>query len=264
MLHYGYGVHALNTNLWYCKIRFYLSYVFLTIPRYNIAMASIDRYFASSRIALRRQWSSPKIAIRLIIGNVIFWCVIYIQVIIFYNISTGSCWYQSGAYGMFFSIFIAIGSGILPILLLFIFGLLTANNVHKTRHQIEPVGATRIGRHIQGRKTSKKDAQLHKMLANQILVFIIFNMPNPCYLIYKAFTLNTSKSVLRSTIEEFAGNMTYSLTDFEFSLTFINFIISSDMFRKEFLQLIRVNILRQHPIRVSTVERDNNKDSQVK
>ncbi|CAF0716332.1 unnamed protein product [Adineta steineri] len=227
-------------------------------------MASIDRYFASSRNALRRQWSSPKIAIRLIISNVIFWCVMYIQVIIFYNISTGICWFQSGAYGMFFSIYIAVESGIVPILLLFIFGLLTANNVHKTRHRIEPIGTTHGGRHIQGSKTSRKDAQLHKMLANQILVFIILNMPNPCFLVYKAFTLNTSKSVLRSTIEEFAGNMTYGLIHLGFSLTFINFIISSDMFRKEFLQVIRVNIFRQHPIRVSTVERDNNKDSQVK
>ncbi|CAF0716341.1 unnamed protein product [Adineta steineri] len=227
-------------------------------------MASIDRYFASSRSTLRRQWSSAKIARRLIIGNVIFWCVTYIQVIIFYNISTGTCWYQSGAYGVFFSIYIAIESGILPLLLLFIFGLLTANNVHKTRHQIEPIGAAHGGRHIQSSKTSKKDAQLHKMLANQILVFIILNMPNPCFLVYRAFTLNTSKSVLRSTTEEFAGNMTYALIYLGFSLTFINFIISSDMFRKEFLQLIRIKIRPQHPIPVATVIRDNNNNCEIK
>ncbi|CAF0834894.1 unnamed protein product [Adineta steineri] len=227
-------------------------------------MASVDRYFASSRNALHRQWSSPKIATRLIIGNAIFWCVTYSQVIIFYNISTGTCWYQSGAYGMFFSIFIAIEIGILPILLLFIFGLLTANNVHKTRQRIEPIGAAHGGQHIQGSTTSKKDTQLHKMLANQILVFIILNMPNPCYLVYRAFTVNTSKSVLRSTSEDFAGNMTYALMDLEFSLTFINFLISSKMFRKEFLQLIRIKILRQHPIPVATVRRDNNKNCQIK
>ncbi|CAF0895570.1 unnamed protein product [Adineta steineri] len=227
-------------------------------------MASIDRYFASSRSALRRQWSSPKIARRLIIGSAIFWCVIYIQVIIFYNISTGSCWFQSGAYGVFFSIYIAIESGILPILLLFIFGLLTANNVHKTRQRIEPIGTVHDGRHIQGSKTSRKDAQLHKMLANQIFVFIILNMPNPCYLVYRAITIKTSKSVLRSTTEEFVGNMTYALIYLGFSLTFINFIMSSDMFRKEFLQLIRTKIFRQHPIPVGTVRRDNNNNYQIK
>ncbi|CAF0716357.1 unnamed protein product [Adineta steineri] len=226
-------------------------------------MASIDRYFASSHSALRRQWSSPKIAIRLIIGNVIFWCVTYVQVIIFYNISTGICWYQLGAYGVFFSIFIAIGIGILPLLLLFIFGLLTANNVHKTGQRIEPIGTMHGGRHIQGSKTSKKDAQLHKMLANQVFIFIIFNMPNPCYLVYKALTVNTSKSLLRSTTEDFGGNMTYALIYLGFSLTFLNFIISSDMFRKEFLQLIRTKIFRQHPIPVATVRRDNKKNCEI-
>ncbi|CAF1459182.1 unnamed protein product [Adineta steineri] len=227
-------------------------------------MASIDRYLTSSRSALRRQWSSAKIARRLIIGSAIFWCVIYIQVIIFYNISRGTCWYQSGAYGVFFSIYIAIESGILPLLLLFIFGLLTANNVHKTRQRIEPIGAAHGGRHVQGSKTSKKDVQLHKMLANQILVFIILNMPNPCFLVYRAITVNTSKSVLRSTTEEFAGNMTYALIYLGFSLTFINFLISSDMFRKEFLQLIRVQIFRQRPIPVATVRRDNNNNCEIK
>ncbi|CAF0835042.1 unnamed protein product [Adineta steineri] len=227
-------------------------------------MASIDRYFASSRNALRRQWSSPKIAIRLIISNFIFWCVMYIQVIVFYDISTGTCWYQSGAYGMFFSIYIAIESGILPILLLFIFGLLTANNVHNTIQRIEPIEATHNGQHIQGSKTSKKDAQLHKMLANQILVFVILNMPNPCYLVYRAITINTSKSVLRSTSEDFAGNMTYALIYLGFSLTFPNFLISSDMFRKEFLQLIRTKILRQHPIPVATVKKGNNNNCEIK
>ncbi|CAF0745842.1 unnamed protein product [Adineta steineri] len=227
-------------------------------------MASVDRYFASSRSALRRQWSSPKIATRLIIGNTIFWCVTYVQVLIFYNISTGTCWYPSGAYGVFFSIYIAVESGILPILLLFIFGLLTANNVHNTIQRIEPVGVAHNGQHILGSKPSKKDAQLHKMLANQILVFIILNMPNPCFLVYRAFTVNTSKTLLRSTTEDFAGNMTYALMDLEFSLTFINFIISSKMFRKEFLQLIRTKILRQHPTLVANIKRDNNKNCQIK
>ncbi|CAF1179654.1 unnamed protein product [Adineta steineri] len=132
------------------------------------------------------------------------------------------------------------------------------------RQRIEPIGVAHSGRHIQGSKTSKKDAQLHKMLANQILVFMILNMPNPCFLVYKALTVNTSKSLLHTTTEDFAGNMTYALIHLRFSLTFINFIVSSDMFRKEFLQLIRAKILRQHPIPVATVKKDYNKNCEIK
>ncbi|CAF3911404.1 unnamed protein product, partial [Rotaria sordida] len=46
-----------------------------TAARYYTILASVDRYFASSRNALRRQWSSTKIAIRFIIGNIFFWCL---------------------------------------------------------------------------------------------------------------------------------------------------------------------------------------------
>ncbi|CAF4596274.1 unnamed protein product [Rotaria sp. Silwood1] len=52
---------------------------------YYKILASVDRYFASSRNALRRQWSSPKIAMRFIIVNIFFWCLIYIHIVVFYK-----------------------------------------------------------------------------------------------------------------------------------------------------------------------------------
>jgi hypothetical protein len=58
MLQFGYNVQAANIFLWFCKIRYYLFYISAAVPRYNIILASIDRYFVSSRDALRRQWSS--------------------------------------------------------------------------------------------------------------------------------------------------------------------------------------------------------------
>ncbi|CAF1165676.1 unnamed protein product [Adineta steineri] len=252
MIHYGYSITTLNTNLYYCKIRFYLFYIFVAVPRYQIILASIDRYFASSRDAVRRQWSSPKVASRLMIGTAIIWCLIYIQVLIFYDISSGSCKYRSGAYGVFFSTYIAIDSGILPLFLMLVFGLLTVKNIHKTKQRIGPGGGTNENRPAQGSKMSKKDAQLHKMLAHQITLFIVLNLPNPCYLVYSAFTINTPKSSLRTTIEAFASNMTYVLIYLGFSLTFANFATSSEIFRRELLQLIQTKILRQNPTRVTT------------
>ena len=253
MLQYGYNVQPVNTLSWFCKTRFYLFYIFVAISRYNIILASVDRYFASSRDALRRQWSSPKIAFRVIIVNAIFWCLVYIQVLVFYRINNGSCEPQSGAYGVFFSIYISIDSGILPVLLLLIFGLLTVNNVHKTRKRIEPVTGTNEIRSTQTGKMSKKDVQLHRMLANQIFLFIILNVPNPCYLLYRVFTINAVRSPFRRTLETFLSNMSYVLVYLGFSLTFVNFIISSDIFRREFLQLIRTKLMRRAPMPATTV-----------
>ncbi|CAF0796000.1 unnamed protein product [Adineta steineri] len=252
MLQYGYGINAISIDLWFCKARFYFFYVFVAVPRYYIIMASIDRYFASSRSARRRQWSSTKIAVRLIIGNIILWCIIYTQVLVFYDISSGSCSYGSGAYGVFFSIYISIDSGILPLLLMLIFGLLTVRNIHKTKKRVDAAPTTDTGRSKKSGKMSKKDVQLHRMLANQIILFIILNLPNPCYLVYRSLTITLVKSPFRKATETFLSNMTYVLIYLGFSLTFANFFVSSDMYRREFFQVIRTKVLRQAPAPTTT------------
>ncbi|CAF1209335.1 unnamed protein product [Adineta ricciae] len=245
MLPLGYNVAIFNYNLWYCKLRFYFFYVFVALPRYYIILASIDRYFASSRDVLRRRWSSPKIAYRLIIGNALFWCIMYIQIIIFYEIGSGTCTFRSGNYGIFLSIYIAIDSGILPLLLMVVFGLLTVRNIHQSKMRIDVCArqVTRMG---------KKDLQLHRMLANQIALFLVLNLPNPIYLLFISFTINIPKSTLQNAAEMLVGNMTYALIYFGFLLTFTNFMISSDIFHREFFHLFRVKILRRSAVGRST------------
>jgi len=217
----------------------------VSIPRYNIILASIDRYLASSCDALRRQWSSSKIAIRLIIVNIIFWCLIYIQVIIFYEINNGSCLPKAGTYETFFSIYISIDSGILPIFLMLIFGSLMVRNVHQTRKRVGATTLINKSQPVRVGGMSRKDVQLHKMLASQICLFVTLNLPNPCYLVYQSFTINTRKSPLRVSTELFINNMTYVLIYLGFALTFVNFIVASDMFRREFQQVIQTKILRR-------------------
>ncbi len=248
MVQFGYDIQTVNTVLWFCKIRYYLFYIFVSIPRYNIILASIDRYLASSCDALRRQWSSPKIAIRLIIVNIIFWCLIYIQVIIFYEINNGSCLPKAGTYATFFSIYISIDSGILPIFLMLIFGSLMVRNVHQTRKRVGATTLINKSQPVRVGGMSRKDVQLHKMLANQICLFVTLNLPNPCYLVYRSFTINTRKSPLRVSTELFINNMTYVLIYLGFALTFVNFIVASDMLRREFQQVIQTKILRRPPM----------------
>ena len=104
------------------------------------SLASVDRYFASSRDALRRQWSSTKIAIRFIIGSILFWCLVYIQVIVFYQNDSNNCLPQSGIYGMIFSIYILIDNGILPLVFMIVFGVLTYQNVGGIKRTCETSG----------------------------------------------------------------------------------------------------------------------------
>jgi hypothetical protein len=99
------------------------------------------------------------------------------------------------------------------------------------------------------RKVSRKDAQLHKMLANQIAVFVILNILNPAFLLYQAFTAHTVKSPLLTTVNTFISNMTYVLVYLGFALTFPNFALTSDMFRREFRQFFQTKVLGRAPQR---------------
>ncbi len=245
MLEFGYNVQAVNRFVWFCKIRYYLFYIFVAIPRYYIILATIDRYLTSSSEVYLRRWSSPKIAKRFIIGNIFFWCLMYIQVLIFYEIQNGICSFRNGSYGMFFSIYISIESGILPPSVMLIFGLLTINNIRQIKRKTRPLGVVDVVQPVQHNGISRKDLQFSKMLFNQIFLWVILNLPNPCYLLYRTITTNVIKSPLRLVIELFINNMTYFLIYLGFALTFFVYTLSSSLFRRELNQLIQKKLLHR-------------------
>jgi hypothetical protein len=237
---FGFNVQTVYADIWYCKFRNYFFYVFLAAARYYTILASVDRYFASSRDALRRQWSSTKIARKFIIGNILFWCVIYIQVIVFYRTYPNNCLPEKGSYGMFFSIYILIDNGILPLVFMSVFGILTYKNVQGIKHRVRPMAISmEANQSSQVNRTTRKDTHLLKMLFNQILVYIIFNTFNPCFLLYQTLTINVSKSPLKLEVEVMLNNMSYFLIYIGFSLTFFTNILSSSLFRHEFIRLIQ-------------------------
>jgi hypothetical protein len=133
MLQFGYNIQTVNHVLWFCKFRFYVAFVLVAISRYHIILASIDRYFASSLNVNYRRWSSKKNALTLIIINTILWPIMYSHVPIFYEIQNGQCTPRHNGYSYFIGIYIAIDSGILPLSLILIFGLLTLRNLHQVK-----------------------------------------------------------------------------------------------------------------------------------
>ena len=76
------------------------------------------------------------------------------------------------------------------------------------------------------------------MLLSQIIVYIIFNISNPCFLIYQTVTINVSKSSTRIGVETLLNNMSYFSIYIGFSLTFLTNILSSSLFRSEFKRFI--------------------------
>ncbi|CAF0842613.1 unnamed protein product [Rotaria sordida] len=138
---------------------------------------------------------------RLIIGNFLFWCLIYIQVLIFYEIQKNGCSFRNGIYGIIFSVYLLIESGILPPLMMLIFECLTLNNIRQSKRKTRSLTVADVVRPGQYTRMSRKDLQFSKMLFNQICLWIILNIPNPCYLLYRIITINDTKASLRLTVE---------------------------------------------------------------
>jgi hypothetical protein len=249
---YGFNIKTIYIELWFCKFRNYFFYVLLAASRYYTILASVDRYFASSRDALHRQWSSPKIAIRFIIGNILFWCFIYIHVIIFYQTYPNNCLPQQGIYGIFFSIYILIDNGILPLVFMSVFGYLTFKNVRQIKQRVRPLAtSTTTNQSNQMNIASRKDSQFIKLLFNQIALYIIFNIFYPCCLFYQTITMNIQKSLIRLQVETLFSNMSYYLIYIGFSLTFFTNISSSSLFRNEFKRFIQIKVFRRRAIQLT-------------
>lgn len=242
MLHFGYNIQTVNRVLWFCKFRFYFSIVLATVARYHIILAYIDRYFTSSLNENHRRWISKTIALRLIIINTILWPLMSVHILIFYKIENGQCSPGNNIYNVFFSIYIAIDTGILPLSLTLVFGLLTFKNLRQIKQSINSKKAFQSSRKT---RLSKKEIQFCRIIINDALLFITFNIMNPCYLLYQAFTLSVKKSPLRQLIELTFHNTTYVFILLGSSLTFSVYILSSSLFRQEFIKLIRTKFIRQ-------------------
>lgn len=94
-----------------CKIQFYSYYVIRTISVWLIVLACIDRYLHSSTILRIRQLSSIKTAKFLIDNTILFIFILFIHMIIFYEVVYVSdrfgdraltCRVQSNCYRIFF------------------------------------------------------------------------------------------------------------------------------------------------------------------
>ncbi|UJR18950.1 hypothetical protein I4U23_022080 [Adineta vaga] len=245
MIQYGYGVPVNSLPEWFCKTRYYIFYVFAATARYNIIFAAADRFFCSSHSVRFRRWSSPKIALYLIIIATIFWLLFYIQVLISFGVTNDKCRILVVNVMKYFSFFITAENGFFPIIPMLFFGLLTIRNIHQSKQRVSPTEILERNQILTNGRISRKDIQFHKMLANQIIIYLILNVPYPVYTIYRTYLGVSSLSGSRALIDTFMNNIFYDMIYLGYALTFINFISTSGLFRQELKQIIQRKILKR-------------------
>lgn len=129
------GSTLINTNRAYCKLRAYLVSALPLIATYLVLLSSIDRCMSSSRSARLRSFSQMKVAYYSTIAAIVLGFISCIHILIVYDLRP-RCSVGNGAIAIFDGMFVVFWLGVIPHILMFIFGSLTFLNIRRIKKRI--------------------------------------------------------------------------------------------------------------------------------
>jgi hypothetical protein len=154
------GSTLINTDRAYCKLRAYLVSALPLVATYLILLSSIDRFMSSSVSARLRSFSQMKVAYGASGVAIAIGFLSCMHILIGYDLRP-RCGALPGAFAMYDSMFVVFWLGVIPYVLMLIFGFLTFMNVRRTKKRVVPKPtANPNGPTRQQRREQKTDAQL--------------------------------------------------------------------------------------------------------
>jgi hypothetical protein len=82
-LQIGFNIESGSSNLVYCRIRYYLGFLFARLPSFYLILASIDRTLVTSSNVRVRQLSNRCFIYKCIFGLTLFWTLFHTNIIQF-------------------------------------------------------------------------------------------------------------------------------------------------------------------------------------
>ncbi|UJR21609.1 hypothetical protein I4U23_024691 [Adineta vaga] len=223
-----FGSDLQNTNRFYCKFRAYLVSSIPLIATYLILLSAIDRCMSSSIHARLRSFSHIKIAHRSL-GIAILLGLISCSHILFTYDLRPKCSTLSGSYAIFDGMFVVFWLGIIPHILMLIFGFITLIHIKRMTQkrsktlQIKPVTTT----HHSASQTNRIQVGLSSLL---ILTRMIY---------YAYYILGPSLTGYNRMIGSFLMSFTTLLYYSNYAKSFYIYTLTSRLFRSVFLQRIQ-------------------------
>ena len=162
----NFGDDLERRSMIFCKLRYYLALTLPQLVTYYMLLAILDRCLTTSNNVTIRSWSQLKIARRNSFVLFIIIAAMNIHVLVFYEIRQNSCQISSGKnYTIFFTVYLSVIITLLPHFLMFIFALITMNNLKKTRRRVLPTSST------------NNNSQVKRLESQLILVRTILSVP---------------------------------------------------------------------------------------
>jgi hypothetical protein len=232
-------------SLLFCKIRGYLFQISIILARWFVAFACIDRYASTSTKVRLRNFAKKRIAYRIIIIIIIFWSVICIHRLIFYEIKGNLCGIVNNTAAAFYhTAYVIFAVGIFPTITMIICA-------YRIRRSLAYKQQRRAQISIAGPQRNSLDQQITNILFMQIICYIVFTLPQMGNLVFSTIsTTIPNRSDEHLAIEGFVSFMG-ELMLYLFAVTsFYLYTLTSRAFRLEFIKLIRSVFVRRWDNRI--------------
>jgi hypothetical protein len=129
------GSTLINTDAAYCKLRAYLVSAIPLVATYLVLLSSIDRCMSSSVHARLRSFSQMKMAHRATVVAIAIGFLSCVHILVSYNLRP-RCGTMPGDYAIFDGLFVVFWLGVIPHLLMLVFGFFTLMNIRRTKRRI--------------------------------------------------------------------------------------------------------------------------------
>jgi hypothetical protein len=247
----GYAVDLTLTVDWICKVRNFLVYGGRTVALYTIALAAVDRWLSSSVDEHLRRLSTMKNTRRAMLAIVTYACVINAPILYCYEANLAGI--LRGCYGSTYVCRVltdsmyALGTTMVPLLLMVTFGIRTMNNIRHVRNRIGTVTGSMVVtdkpmnmQRQQRQQKRKRDRHLLKMLLVQILLLCLFTCPHPVEKLYSSIVPALPAQSLENAIQNFIFTCLTLLTFTASGMPFYIYTLSGgSVFRNALFGLLK-------------------------
>ncbi|UJR12139.1 hypothetical protein I4U23_016316 [Adineta vaga] len=243
----GWIVDLTNTDRSLCKLRAFILNVARPIAFWLILLAAIDRWLLSNPNANYRQMSTLKNAKRNMIIITILSIILFSHILYCYepNLMDAplKCYGVTVTCRLVTDISFTFGSTFIPIVFMFIFGLMTIRNIRRSRMKVQARDLSMETNQIstgerQRPSLSKSDYRLMMMLLAQILLLVVFGLPLGVQKLYATITINRPTPQLQTVIDNFVYSFVLLLNFLANGIPFyIYTLFGGEIFRKALLKV---------------------------
>jgi hypothetical protein len=225
------------------KLQIYLYYTSFCLSSWYMVGCCADRFFASSRCAVVRRYSSIRTARRIVLAITITLLLLYSPTLYCYDANQfqapAPCYLQNSACEIIDITYNFIFQSIGPPVCMLIFGIGTFIHIRQGRNVRQDIMNMATVNRIPAkhRKMTRNNRSILSMLIVQVALCIICSLPLLALKIYSNIPSSIIKSDVRLAVENLILHVAVALSFVDKIFSFYIYTLSSDYFRGELVKL---------------------------